>query len=148
MPTRCAGPLQLAQLALESRAAAGVRESAALALARLSLLNKYKVTDVIAALCRCLLADSSQVTNVTNNTELIRVLLAVLKHDQSRWVHLGRQRAQACCLFWQLHPELACSRMDTFPVRHGSLYTMQLDMVLRSSTSCALHGVAVQINCN
>lgn len=40
---------------------AAVRESAALAVARLSLLNIYKVTDVVGALCRCLLADGEQV---------------------------------------------------------------------------------------
>lgn len=53
--------MQLAELALDAEAAAGVQESAALAVARLSLLNKYKVTDVVAALCRCLLASSTQV---------------------------------------------------------------------------------------
>jgi hypothetical protein len=56
--------LQLAELALDQQAAESVREATALALARLSLLNKYKVTDVIAALCRCLLTDSKQVVRL------------------------------------------------------------------------------------
>lgn len=56
--------LQLSELALDQRAIGSVREAAALALARISFLNKYKVTDVSAALSRCLLTDSKQVVCV------------------------------------------------------------------------------------
>ena len=73
--------LQLAELALDQQAAEGVREAAALVLSRLSLLNKYKVTDVSAALCRCLLTDSKQVGSRSTATSACRILQERCRHD-------------------------------------------------------------------
>ena len=64
---RCIGlvvKMQLAELALNQQADEGVRQAAALALACLSVLDKFKVTDISAALCRCLLTDCKQVAHL------------------------------------------------------------------------------------
>jgi hypothetical protein len=101
--------VQLAELALKQQAAERTRTVAAVTLARLSLLNKYKVTDVIAAQCRCLLTDSKQVN-----------VALQLVYDPA-----------VCCIFLPLHESTTASSSH----RRSDIVVH----VNRSSTLCIWH---------
>jgi hypothetical protein len=96
--------LQLVELALDQQAAKSVREAAALAAARISCLEKYKVTDVSAALCCCLLTDSKQVMHV-HLAPPPRLFLSMSVHALTWLVAVKRCTAR-------LFSECAVQRLD------------------------------------